>query len=156
MPESIHLKSGIFSESDKYHFLSSDMFNYKWMNELNTDEQIVFLCEGTLMYYYESQIFELFKMLRTKFPSSIMIFEIMGNWGKNKIHPFVKRLNLNFPYLWGIKNLEWFKNNQLLIEKYESFFDRNKRKWGMISKIVNLSPSLKLKSASQIYKLKFQ
>lgn len=156
LPHTIGLKRQFFYEDSSYRMIGMDLFNSNWMKEISENNNVILLCEGTLMYFKEKKIKKFFKDLNYFLPQSEMIFEIMGSWGSGKIHPFVKRLNVENRYNWGIKNYSWFEKNSLKLQKSESFIERFQKKWGLASKVVNLFPIIKLKAASQIYHLKFQ
>lgn len=150
LPELINIKSRFF-DGPNYSTIASDMFDIKWMDDLDKKSPHIFLCEGTLMYFNEEKVLALIDSIKKRFPKSVMIFEIMGSLGRNKIHPFVKRLDLDHKYKWGIKNLNWFSKNDIKLNFYSSFLDYHKERWGFIANLVNRSSYLKLNIASQIY-----
>lgn len=154
--ETIELKKEFFIEDDNYQLIASDIFSDEWINSIEQNEELILLCEGTLMYFSEQRIKNLFRKLRNRMPECDMVFEIMGSFGKNKIHPFVKKLGLKNKYKWGIRSKRWFNKNNLDLFYSESFLERYQQKWGIATKILNLLPSLKLKLASQIYHFKFK
>lgn len=149
----INIKSNIF-KNDNYEQIIHDMFQLQWIKNLHPKQNYIIMCEGTLMYFSEEKILSLINKINKTIPSNVMILEIMGSLGKNRIHPFVKRLQLANKYLWGISNLNWFRKNNLQLIEYSSFLDYHQKKWGLIGNLVNLSNILKLNIASQIYYIK--
>ena len=152
LPEVIDLKRKLFYEGDDYQMIEESLFNFKDLNYVDKHDKILFICEGTLMYFEKNRVQSFLNELKSEYVNSSFAFEFLGRFGKNKVHPFVKKLDLNTPYKSSFTNKDL--NKLFVIENEFSFLDRHKDQWGFIGKLLRLFPKLKKDISSTVYLLK--
>ena len=152
LPHVISLKRNIFNDSVNYKMIESDAFDPTWFESIESDSLLI-LSEGLFMYFTQKKVYDLISKIKNNFNDVEFGIELLGSLGEKKIHPFIKQMNLDIPYKWGVDNLNFLSEFQFDI-KEESFLDRYHKKWGLISKLFILFPLLKRKAASTVYHLK--
>lgn len=129
VPEVIETRRKLLGgESGRYHFLPYSAFDDSWMKLLwhHRKHRFLFMAEGVLMYFEESQIKSLVLLLQEHFPGSEFVFDVFSPlivWANNKR---IARTKIGARYNWSMKNgkiLEtWSKSINLLDEWH--IFDR--------------------------------
>jgi len=121
LPEIIKLKKQFIQENDRYHFISSSVFDLKWMDSLakKKNHSFLFIAEGVFIYLYENDIKELFLKLQKSFPGCEIVFDVNNShlvkWIQKIHHIFFKTplkderyygdyFKRETPFKWGIKN----------------------------------------------------
>jgi O-methyltransferase involved in polyketide biosynthesis len=106
---------------------------------------ILFIAEGLLMYFAESEVKSLFKTVRDNFPGAEMILEAMSPFiaKRTNRHPDVK--NYNALFKWGIKTGKeidkWNVGAAFIAEHY--YFDRHKNKHSPVFRVLALFPGFR-------------
>jgi methyltransferase (TIGR00027 family) len=123
LPEVIALRRKfIGGEGKRYHLLAHSMFDSAWLNEVSFYPQrpFLFLAEGVLMYFEESQVRSFVLMLRDHFPGAELVFDAFSPffvWANNRR---VARTGFGARCHWNLKHgkdLEtWGADIQLLDE----------------------------------------
>lgn len=134
LPEAISIRKEFFQESDKYKMLGKSVFDYSWVEDVETEgRQVLFLAEGVLMYFTEQEIVGLIDNLTKLFSQAHMLFEMLPRMlvkGSRK-HETLRETEAKFQ--WGIhsgKDMELLNSRIRFIEEW-NFFDyyRNRWKW---------------------------
>jgi methyltransferase (TIGR00027 family) len=129
VPEVIEIRRKLVSpESNRYHYLPFSAFDTAWMKEVTTHSSrpFLFLAEGVLMYFEESQVKSLVLALRDHFPGSELVFDAFSPfivWANNKR---IAKTKIGARYLWSLKrgrNIEAWGNGIRLIDEW-FFLDR--------------------------------
>ena len=155
LPEVVKTKSKLFGEKDNYKLIESDFFelsNYP----LHENATSVFILEGVLMYYDESDVREYLSALSDRFPDSYIILEVIGKLAQNTIHPAIKALGLKNKYKWGISNYNSIKNwnKRLKIIDINHVLEPVYPNWRSFKYIFKLLPFIKKLAGSTILTLK--
>ena len=146
LPEAINLRRRFFSESDNYRFLEQSIFDFTWMDTVNSPENrgrpLLVLAEGLLMYFDENEVRELFHAMARSLPGAELLVELLAPFlkGKSKRHESVKKTAEVPEFKWAIRRareLQTWHPNIYLIDEW-NYFDFYKDRWGWIGKISRL------------------
>ncbi len=136
LPQVIELKKYFLKENERYHFISSSLHDFNWMDVLSKhkDQSFMFLAEGVFQYFYENEVKSLIVELQKKFPGCEVAFDVTSMCMKRKQNnrlfnayfKFMTGLNQDVNINFGIKKSQeissWNDGIELLDEW--SFFDR--------------------------------
>jgi O-methyltransferase involved in polyketide biosynthesis len=106
LPHVIRLRRELMGdEMGRYHILSSSVFEDAWLEVFSIHRQrpILFLAEGVLPYFEETQVKSLFFKLRDKFPGAEFVFDGMSPfviWADNLQ---LKHSKMEARLHWGLK-----------------------------------------------------
>ena len=135
LPDIMSVKTEIIKETNRYHQISSSVFDYAWLARLNSKDPVLLLAEGVFMYCPEDDVKSLFQHLTEKFQGFEFLLEVFNSkwlhgWRKKvvekKLH---QELNYgsNAVFQFGIKDskeLEEWSPNLKLVEDW-SYLDTN-------------------------------
>lgn len=125
LPEVIELRRKfIGGEGARYHFLACSVFDSPWLDTVSAHRQrsFLFLAEGVLMYFEETQVKALVLTLRQHFPGAELIFDAFSPFlvRANNFRLRISRAKIGVRYHWGLKrgkDLEsWGEGIRLLDE----------------------------------------
>lgn|GEM_PF-1233933 len=153
----IKLRKRIICKNKNHYNISSSIYDNCWADELGkimkeneiSESEMMFLSEGTLMYFDRGDNIELFNFIRNNFRNSSYIFEILGSWANNHSHPFIKKLGLDTKYKWGESNTNFLRDVSE-IRSFRSMFDYRKKEWGLLGFMTSALPFLKKRISSFI------
>ncbi len=60
VPESIELRKNFFTPNEHYQFISKSVLDFSWNDVIPKDKPILFIAEGLLMYFTESEVQSIF------------------------------------------------------------------------------------------------
>ncbi len=102
LPQVIDLKKHFINENDRYHFISSSLTDYGWMNVLSKhkDQPFMFLAEGVFQYFYENEIKSLIFELQKKFHGCEVVFDVTSTCMKKKQNN--RLFNAYFKFMTGL------------------------------------------------------
>ncbi|MGD8778731.1 MAG: class I SAM-dependent methyltransferase [Ignavibacteria bacterium] len=101
--EVIEIRKQFFSETDKYHLISSSVTDINWVNKIPiVDKQYIVVAEGLFMYLNEKEIVRLLVSLRKRFSKFILIFDAFNTFTAKKVskQPSLNQTGANIK--WGI------------------------------------------------------
>ena len=155
LQEVINTKSKLFDRNENYKLIVSDLFelsNYP----VHEDTTSVFILEGVLMYYDESEVKAYLSALSENFPNSYIILEVIGKLAQNTIHPAIKALGLKHKYKWGISNYHLIENwnKRLKIMGINHVLEPGYPNWKYFKYIFKILPFIKKLAGSTILTLK--
>lgn len=135
-PEVIELRKKFFTETDRYHLISSSVTDLNWLDVLsNQVGEFMFVAEGLLMYLPEAEVKKLVLTIKERFPGSRLACDVFSAFTVRKInkHPSIQKTNADI--LWGIDDVKemesWQSGIQLLEEWYFSqSAEIEKLSWG--------------------------
>lgn len=92
LPEVIALKKRFFTETDRYHLISSSVLEHEWMPSVSAHfGPFLFLAEGVFMYLDGGAVRELVLRLREVFPGSELVCEVFNSfWLKKPLKKIVE------------------------------------------------------------------
>jgi O-methyltransferase involved in polyketide biosynthesis len=82
LPEMIAFKGQFFQESERYHFIPASVFDYAWMDQVAGIDRrpILFMAEGVFMYLDEAKVKDLILEIRSRFPGSELVCEVVTSF----------------------------------------------------------------------------
>jgi O-methyltransferase involved in polyketide biosynthesis len=76
LPEPIRIRRQFFHETDRYKMISRSVFDYSWMYDIETDNHVLIIAEGLLMYFKENEVKNLINKLGDEFKMPEMLLEV--------------------------------------------------------------------------------
>ncbi|MBN1907400.1 MAG: class I SAM-dependent methyltransferase [Deltaproteobacteria bacterium] len=143
--EAIDLRSNFFSETERFRFIPSSVLEFSWIDMIPKDHPVLFIAEGLLMYFTESEVKSILKTIKVNFPYAEMILEAMSPFiaKRTNRHPDMKGYNAQFK--WGIKTGKeidaWNAGATFITEYY--YFDRHKDKQPAVLRFLALFPGFR-------------
>ncbi|MCR3956697.1 MAG: class I SAM-dependent methyltransferase [Gudongella sp.] len=102
-PEVISIKEQLYPPQEEYSYIPSSVNDHSWLDAVSWNgEPVLVIAEGLLMYLMENEIRELIKVLKEKFRSYTIIFDVVSKLTVkySKHHPSIKRTGAHL--LWGV------------------------------------------------------
>lgn len=124
LPEVIELRRKLIGgEKERYHLLACSVLDSVWLDIVNAHRQrpFLFLAEGVLMYFEESQVKSLVLMLKKNFPNWELVFDAFSPffvWANNRR---VDRTKIGARCRWAIKrgqDLERWSDGVRLLDEW--------------------------------------
>lgn len=155
LPEVISLRKELLPEANGESYIACSLFDTGWMRSLKSQHpqsSFLFIMEGVLMYFNETQIRELFDNLAAHFPGSEVWFDACGtftvkNSGK---HDAIKKVSAKFS--WGIDSghdmEKWNGKLKLIEQSSQGLFFRSRYPFPM--NVIGFFPRLLFKFCSII------
>lgn len=146
LPDTIELRKRFITEAGMEKYISASMFETTWMDEIKSahpDGSFLFIIEGVVMYFDESQLKPFFVNLCNRFADAEIWFDTMGTIGvkKQNKHDSIKKVEASFK--WGVDDghtLEtWHPKLQLIKQVSPGKFFRSRQT--MLMRIMSLFPS---------------
>lgn len=143
-------------ESERFQYLPYSVLDFEWIKQIQskTSEKILFIAEGLLIYFSESEVKQLIITLKNNFAGSELIFDAIGKFSakNSQLNPGVSETNASFK--WGVNNLKeietWDRGIKLIDQWY--YFDKYKKRLGWLG-LIKYIPVLK--SQGKIGHLRF-
>lgn len=146
LPDTIKLRQKLIPEVKTEKYISASMFETAWMDEIKAqhpDGRFLFIIEGVVMYFDESQLKSFFVSLCDRFVGAEIWFDTMGTIGvkKQSKHDSIKKVDASFK--WGVDDgriLErWHPKLQLVEQVSPGKFFRSRQT--ILMRIMSLFPS---------------
>jgi len=98
----------IGDEKERYHLLGCSAFDSAWLDTVKVHRQrpFLFLAEGVLMYFEETQVKALVMMLRDNFPGAELVFDAFSPYliRANNLRMAISKFGVR--YHWGLRRGE--------------------------------------------------
>ena len=111
----IDIRKKFYEEDSKHKMIGSSVLDYKWLEKIKTNDNIMVVAEGLTMYLSEEEIKELVAQINNKLGDVHLLFDAYSKKGvkSSKIKNPVNQMNAEVKY--GIDNPEDFLqlNNNL-------------------------------------------
>jgi O-methyltransferase involved in polyketide biosynthesis len=143
-PEVINIRKNFFQEKENYHFISSSVLDFNWMDNISKNNRnYLFIAEGLFMYLYEEDVKKLVIQLQNKFPGCHLVCEIANSyiiktlgrkiWRKKFQRDFNLKENAVFNF--GINDSIYFEkwNEGIKFLDEWTYFDDEDNKLGWIN-----------------------
>jgi len=127
LPEVIELRRKfIGGEKARYHFLACSVFDSAWLNtvRIHRNRPFLFLAEGVLMYFKETQVKSLVLSLRERFPGAELVCDAFSPFLVRMNNLRIARTKIGARYAWGLKrgkDLEKWGDGICLLDKWFPF-----------------------------------
>ena len=152
LPEPIRIRKRFFQETEHYKMISKSVFDRNWADEVKKDKIILFIIEGLLMYFQESQVKELLDFLVKYFPDAEMLCEITTPLLVERHKNMNTKYDRHVPFLWGIwsgREMEKLNSRIKFVEEWNYFdYHQERRKQAKIA--------LNRESSGRIVHLRFK
>ncbi len=121
LPEVIALRKKLLPETQNNHQLGYSMFDPAWMKQLKSthpDGSFLFIVEGVLMYFTETEVRTFLCALADTFPGAVLCCDVLSVWAsKNtKRHDTLSKMQAFFK--WGLDDdtvpASWHPDLQLV------------------------------------------
>ena len=108
LPDAMALRKQFFKETDKRTFIAGSILDDEWIPVVKENAgtlPVVFMAEGVLMYFAETQIRDLLTAIALHFPGAYLIFDSLGAMmvKQQKRHDSLKHTSARFQ--WGTNNI---------------------------------------------------
>lgn len=157
LPEVINFRKNYFPDTDNHISIGKSALDYSWIQDIHVDPSCdyLFIAEGLLMYFQETEVKELFTQISEYFPSSTMLCEIFHS---KLINYNVKNEanNKDISFKWGISNNKDLESlhSGIKIEQEWKMFDYFKYRQKIFIRIL-VSISSRFRNMVKIVKLRF-
>lgn len=157
LPEVIRIRQNFFVETDHYRMIAKSVFDDSWMDEISvTDEPVLIIAEGLLMYFTVQEVKTLLNKLISEFPGAEMLLEVMSPdiVKMSKRHDTIGRMDAKFR--WGVKDSQELEtyNKQIKVVNEWNYFDYHKDRWGWLGWLAVI-PAFKNHFNNRIVHLQF-
>jgi O-methyltransferase involved in polyketide biosynthesis len=119
-------------ETDRHTFLTCSAFNFGWIKEFRAlkDKPFLFIAEGLLIYFSNTEVQNLILTLKNNFPGAHLIMDALPPSSLKKGREALQNFNAEFK--WGIDNFKemekWDEKIRLVTEW--SLIDLHEERWG--------------------------
>lgn len=157
LPEAICIRQHFFAEKDRYKMIAKSVFDDAWLDEVSvTDEPVLIIAEGILMYFTAQEVKILLNKLVSEFYRAEMLLEVMSPdiVKMSKKHDAIGRMDVKFR--WGIKSSQELEtyNKQIKVVNEWNYFDYHKDRWGWLGWLAVI-PTFKNRFNNRIVHLQF-
>ena len=161
LPEPIRIRKQFFDETDRYKMIGQSVFDYSWIDDIKiSNEPVLIIAEGILMYFNEQEVKGLINKLVTAFKGAEMLLETipLSLVKQSKNQNLIKnQYQINAQFQWGTKrgkDIEKLDGGIKFIEEWH-YFDYHKDRWKTI-RWLSLIPMFKSRFGNRIVHLKFR
>ena len=158
LPQVIALRRRSFPDEhpSRYRVVEGSILEEDWISEVRADSPLMILCEGTLMYFVESEVQTFVERCMERLAPERLCLEVSGPWLANRVHPSVRAIGLDaLPLRWGTRDFEamaaWHPS--LSLDRARTVFDINLGRFGAGAWIARLIPGFKTGMGSTIVDL---
>ena len=136
LPEVKPVWNDLIGESERLHYLSYSVLDFGWIDRIKekNPKKILFIAEGLLMFFSETEVKQLFKAIKNNFTDAEIIFDSLGTFLAQNSRINSGDLNINATYKWGIKDLreiETWDDKIKLVSQWH-YLDRYKHRLGLM------------------------
>ncbi len=144
LPEVISIRKEFFKESERYHFISSSVLDFRWMEKIGEkNSNILFIAEGLLMYLQEKDVKTLILKMQKSFPGCFIACEVVNSYLVKVLKKKMWRKKFQRDYgfgedtsfYFGIKNSKDFEkwNKGIKFLEEWTYFDDKEKKMGWMN-----------------------
>ncbi len=142
LPEVIALRKRFLDENGRLRFLSSSVLDDAWTREITREasDAVLIIAEGLLMYFSESDVREILRLLTAAFQGAEMLLDV--------VHPYFVGKKISSDFLWGVaepKEIEAFAPGARILRAW-STGDLLKNRQPLLLRLMNANPSTRNRS----------
>ncbi|HEX3013658.1 MAG TPA: class I SAM-dependent methyltransferase [Methanobacterium sp.] len=159
LPEVISIRKQFFHENERQRMIAKSVFDYSWIDDINTREHVLIIAEGILMYLTEQEVKNIMDKLSNAFKGAEMLLETTpaSLVKQNQKQDLIKdQYQIEARLQWGIKrgkDIEKLNPQIKFIDDWH-YFDYHKDRWRII-RWLSLIPTFKDRFGNRIVHLKF-
>jgi len=156
LPESISIRKQFFNDDKRYKMIPKSVFDYSWIDDIaSTNNPVLIIIEGLLIYFSEQEVKNLINKLVAKFEGADILFTMITPEivKRESTHGIFGKMGAKFQ--WGIKKgeeMEKYNSKIKFIEEW-IYMDYHKSRWKMF-RWLSLIPGFKSKFSNRIVHLK--
>lgn len=134
LPQVKPVWDNLIGESARSQYLAHSILNFDWIEKVKAiaSEKVLFVAEGVLMFFSESEVKQLMNKIQTNFAGSEIIFDSLGVFLAENSRLNSGDLGIEASYKWGIKDLRaietWNEGIKLIDRCY--YLDKHKNRLG--------------------------
>ena len=152
-------KSLIFEENERHKMIAKSVFDYSWIDDIDTNEHVLIIAEGIFMYLTEQEVKDIMSKLAATFKGAEMLLETTpaSLVKQNQKQDLIKdQYQIEAQLQWGIKkgkDITKLNSHIKFIEDWH-YFDYHKDRWRII-RWLSLIPGFKDRFGNRIVHIKF-
>jgi len=160
LEEVIDIRNDLMPPAEHEHYIVASMLTTDWMDELKKQHpkgDFLFVIEGVLMYFNESDNQFVFRELAKRFHGAEIHFDMLNKWmsTKSSIHETVKKTNATFKF--GIDDEKEIEKWQSGLKHVRTHLFHEFRGWTrmgiLISILMTIIPKFKTSSRMLAYRV---
>jgi O-methyltransferase involved in polyketide biosynthesis len=151
LSDAIAVRQQFFAETERRQFISGSALEPDWVSRVQAsrgDAPVLFIAEGVLLYFTETQVKTFLKLLADHFPGSCLIFDAASPFilRNRRSYEAVKHTAAKFQ--WGIENIKeielWDERYRVADSRYICHFPEFKHRFSHNARLLmTLLPPLK-------------
>ena len=109
LPDVIELRREFIHESERRKYIARSFLDYEWLNQLQKEDNVMFIAAGVLYYFEEPQIKNFFNKIADSFPESEIVFDATSPLGVKMANKMVIKgsgMDEKSFLKWGLKRAE--------------------------------------------------
>ena len=133
LEKSIQLRRKLLSEDERNTYISSSMFDYGWIDAVQSHGQpVLIIIEGVLMYFEPDKVKSFFLEICRRFEQATILFDMLAFSlvGNAKQHDSLSKVGSKVEFKWSLlstKDMEkWNSKIKVEREYYMSKYDRGR------------------------------
>lgn len=131
LPPVIALRRRLMTETDRHRCLPGSALDFTWADQITHAGTVLFIVEGLLMYFDESQVKHLLTEIVQHFPGATMLLEVIGVSQANRTHLNDAISRTDAEFRWGIRDVttmaDWHPCLRYISDV--SIYDRHEARW---------------------------
>ncbi|MGB9979980.1 class I SAM-dependent methyltransferase [Methanobacterium sp.] len=158
LPEVISIRKQFFQESERNKMIAKSVFDYSWIDDINTNKHVLIIAEGIFMYLTQQEVKDIMSKLANAFKGAEMLLETTPSSlvKQNQKQDLIKdQYEIEARLQWGIKKGKDITKLNSHIEFIEDshYFDYHKERWRII-RWLSLIPGFKDRFGNRIVHIK--
>jgi O-methyltransferase involved in polyketide biosynthesis len=137
MPESIAIRRHFFT-NERATLIAKSIFDFSWIDDIEEKENVLFIAEGLLIYFSESEVKSIFDQIARHFKHSFIAFNTLNIYLAKKKHPSIDPDKA--PFKWGIGSVSEIEDWGLGWKQFKTFYPldyyRSRWKWVQLTRFI--------------------
>jgi O-methyltransferase involved in polyketide biosynthesis len=112
LPDVIELRKNFIQETERRKNIESSFLDYQWLDQLQIEQNILFIAVGVFYYFKETQIKDFLIKISGSFPGSEVIFDAASPFGVKAANKLVIKnsgMDENSFLKWGLEDIKYIK-----------------------------------------------
>ncbi|WP_319419494.1 class I SAM-dependent methyltransferase [Pleurocapsa sp. FMAR1] len=126
----------LIGASERSQYLAYSILDFDWLGKIKkiSSDKILFIAEGVMMFFSESEVKQLILNIKDNFAESEIIFDSLGIFLAHNSNLNSGKLGIKAAYKWGIKDLKEIEtwNHRIKLVNQYYYLDRHKHRLGWI------------------------
>lgn len=160
LPDVIEIRKQLIPEIERVKYIGKSVFDHSWFDEIeHSNDGLIFVANGVLMYFEEKQLRGLFSALAPRFPGSEIVFDAHSKiaiTAGNMLN--LERFGINARMKWGIRRAkkitQWDERIEIVDEYSMYAHTPRKLSWGNV--IIEKMDIVDNRKLANIFHLRFK